>query len=144
GRLREVVEDVAEGDEVRACVRKLDAHCLLARDRREDADLRRRERVREVVLEPCDLRDLRPGCELQLVARHPRAGDGSDNRCGGASRWNERRAARCTARPEPRMIAPAEAPVTSRAPASSASTPTISTPVPPMARPRPPPTAVPR
>ena len=77
---RQVVEDVAERDEVRARVRHLDADRLLARDRREDADLGRRERVGEVVLEPRDLRDLRPGRELQLVARHARAGDLADRR----------------------------------------------------------------
>ena len=40
------VEDVAERDEVRREVRQLDADRLLAGDRREDADLGRRERVR--------------------------------------------------------------------------------------------------
>ena len=75
----QVVEDVAERDEVRREVRHLDADRLLARDRREDADLRRRERVREVVLQRRDLRDLRPGRELQLVARHARAGDLADD-----------------------------------------------------------------
>ena len=43
--LRQVVVDVAERDEVRAQVRHLDADRLLAGDRREDADLGRRERV---------------------------------------------------------------------------------------------------
>ena len=36
GRLRQVVVDVAERDQVRAQVRHLDADRLLARDRRED------------------------------------------------------------------------------------------------------------
>ena len=48
---------------------------LLARDRCEDADLGRRERVAQVVLQARDLRHLRAGCELQLVAGHARAGD---------------------------------------------------------------------
>ena len=61
-------------------VRDLDADRLLAGDRREDADLGRRERVREVVLEPRDLRDLRPGRELELVAHDARAGDLADDR----------------------------------------------------------------
>jgi hypothetical protein len=52
---------------------------LLARDRREDPDLRRRERIREVVLERRDLRDLRAGRELQLVAGDARAGDLADD-----------------------------------------------------------------
>ena len=77
-RARQVVVDVAERDEVRRVVRHLDADGLLARDRREDADLGRRERVREVVLERRDLRDLRPGRELELVARDARAGDLAD------------------------------------------------------------------
>ena len=70
---RQVVVDVAQGDEVRREVRHLDAHGLLAGDRREDADLGRRERVGEVVLERRDLRDLRPRGELELVARDARA-----------------------------------------------------------------------
>ncbi len=72
---RQVVVDVAERDEVRAEVRDLDADSLLAGDRSEDADLGRRERVREVVLEGRDLRDLRSRRKLQLVARHARPGD---------------------------------------------------------------------
>ena len=76
---RERLEDVAERDEVRREVRQLDADGLLAGDRREDADLGRRERVREVVLERGDLRDLRPRRELQLVARDARAGDLADD-----------------------------------------------------------------
>ena len=78
--LRQVVVDVAERDEVRREVRHLDADRLLARDRREDADLGRRERVGEVVLERGDLRDLRARRELELVARHARAGDLADER----------------------------------------------------------------
>ena len=77
--LRDVAEDVAEGDEVRAQVRDLDAHCLLAGDRRQDADLGGRERVGEVVLQRGDLGHLRAGCELELVARDPRAGDLADD-----------------------------------------------------------------
>ena len=74
-----VVEDVAERDEIRRQVRDLDADRLLARDRRQDADLRRRERVREVVLERRDLGHLRPGRELELVAGDARAGDLADD-----------------------------------------------------------------
>ena len=76
-----VVEDVAERDELRREVRHLDADRLLAGDRRQDADLGRRERVGEVVLQPRDLRDLRARRELQLVAHDARAGDLADDRC---------------------------------------------------------------
>ena len=78
-RRRELVEDVAERDEVRRQVRDLDADGLLARDRRQDADLGRRQRVREVVLERRDLGHLRPGGELELVASDARAGDLADD-----------------------------------------------------------------
>ena len=77
---RQVVEDVAERHHARREVRDLDADRLLARDRREDADLGRRERIREVVLEAGDLRDLRAGRELELVADDARAGDRADDR----------------------------------------------------------------
>ncbi len=79
-RRRQVVVDVAERDEVRREVRHLDADGLLAGDRREDADLGRRQRVGEVVLEVRNLADLRAGRELQLVARDARAGDHRDHR----------------------------------------------------------------
>src|SRR5262249_18283851 len=78
-RLRQVVVDVAERDEVRAEVRHLDAYGLLAGNRREDPDLGRRERVAQVVLQVRDLADLRARRELQLVARHARAGDLADH-----------------------------------------------------------------
>ncbi len=71
----QVVEDVAERDEVRLEIRNLDAHRLLAGDRREDPDLGRRQRIGEVVFECCDLRDLRARRELQLVACDARSGD---------------------------------------------------------------------
>ena len=77
--LREVVEDVSERDEVRRCVRDLDADGLLAGDRSEDANLRRGERVREIVLQRRDLRDLRAGCQLELVARDARPRDLADD-----------------------------------------------------------------
>ena len=77
---REIVVDVAERDDLRREVRHLDADRLLARDRREDADLGRRERVGEVVLERGDLRDLRPRRQLELVAGHARPGDLADDR----------------------------------------------------------------
>ena len=68
---------------------------LLARDRREDPDLGRRERVREVVLERRDLRHLRAGRELQLVAGDPRAGDlADDGRVDAEVRERLRRARR--------------------------------------------------
>ena len=76
----QVVVDVAERDDLRREVRHLDADRLLAGDRRQDPDLGRRERVGEVVLERRDLRDLRPGRELELVAGHARAGDLADDR----------------------------------------------------------------
>ncbi len=75
----QVVVDVAERDEVRAEIRHLDADGLLPRDRREDSDLGRRERVAQVVLQVRDLADLRAGRELQLVPRDPRAGDLADD-----------------------------------------------------------------
>ena len=74
-RRRQVAEDVAERDELRREVRDLDADGLLAGDRREDPDLRGRERVGEIVLQAGDLRHLRPGCELELVPGHARARD---------------------------------------------------------------------
>ena len=77
---RQLVEDVAERDDVRGEVRHLDADRLLAGDRREDADLGGRERVGEVVLERRDLADLRAGRELELVAGHARADDLADER----------------------------------------------------------------
>jgi hypothetical protein len=79
GRLRQVVEDVAERDVARARVRQLDADRLLARDRRQDPDLGRRERVAEVVLQRRNFRDLGARGELQLVARHSRPGDLADH-----------------------------------------------------------------
>ena len=63
----QVVEDVAERDELRREVRHLDADRLLAGDRREDADLGRRERVGEVVLER--RRPSRPSCPARAGAR---------------------------------------------------------------------------
>ncbi len=76
---RDVAEDVAERDEVRREVRHLDADRLLAGDRREDADLGRRERVGEVVAELGDLADLRARGELELVAGDARARDLPDH-----------------------------------------------------------------
>ena len=71
-------DEVAERDDVRRAVRDLDADGLLARDRREDADLGGRQRVREIVAQAGDAGDLRARGELELVARHARAGDGAD------------------------------------------------------------------
>ena len=64
-----VLEDVAQVDDPPPRVGDLDAHGLLAGDRGEDADLGRRQRVGEVVLELGDLGDLGPGRQAQLVAR---------------------------------------------------------------------------
>ncbi len=72
---RQVVEDVTERDELGREVRHLHADGLLARDRREDADLGRGERVREIVLERRHLRDLRARRELELVADDAGPGD---------------------------------------------------------------------
>jgi len=59
-------------------VRHLDTDRLLARDRRQDADLGRRQRVGEVVLQGRDLRHLRAGGELELVAGDPGTRDLAD------------------------------------------------------------------
>ena len=58
----------------------LDADGLLAGNRCEDADLGRRERVGEVVLERGDLGHLRARGELELVAGDTRADDLADHR----------------------------------------------------------------
>ena len=57
----------------------LDADGLLARDRREDADVGRGQRVGEVVLQLRDLADLDARREPQLVARDVRSGDRADH-----------------------------------------------------------------
>ena len=62
------LEDVAEVDDPPARVRDLDPDRLLARDRRQDPDVGRRERVGEVVLELRDLAHLDARRESQLVA----------------------------------------------------------------------------
>ena len=77
--VRRLLEDVAEVDHLAHAVGHLDAHGLLAGDRREDAHLLGGERVGEVVLELGDLRHLDAGRQPQLVARHVRAGDGADH-----------------------------------------------------------------
>ena len=71
--------DVAEPDHPPVGVGNLDPHRLLAGDRCEDADVGGGERVREVILELGDLRDLGAGCEAQLVARDVRTGDRADH-----------------------------------------------------------------
>ena len=99
-RRRQRLEDVAERDEVRREVRQLDADRLLAGDRREDADLGRRERVREVVLQRRDLR--RPSSPARAAARSAsRAG-----RRSGRSRSPRRRSARASARAARRRAPP--------------------------------------
>ena len=70
---RHLAEDVAQRHQVRTEVRHLDAHRLLARDRRQDADLGGRERIAQVVLQLSHLRDLGTRCELELVAGDARA-----------------------------------------------------------------------
>ena len=79
GVLRRRAEDVAERDDAPAAVGDLDADGLLARDRGEDADVGRGQRVGEVVLEVADLVHLDAGRQAQLVARDVRAGDGADD-----------------------------------------------------------------
>ena len=74
-----VAEHVAERDDAAVAVGDLDADRALARDRREDPDLGRGERVGEVVLEVRDLRHLHAGRELELVAGDVRAGDRADD-----------------------------------------------------------------
>ena len=74
-----LLQHVAEVDDLAARVGDLDADGLLAGDRGEDADVRRGQRVGEVVLELGDLGDLDPGREAQLVARDVRARDHADH-----------------------------------------------------------------
>ena len=66
-------QDVAEHHEVADLVRHLDADGRLARDRRDDPDVGRRERVRDVVGEAEHLVDLGPGLDLDLEERDGRA-----------------------------------------------------------------------
>src|SRR5919106_1552410 len=87
--LGQLVEDVSERDDVGREIGDLDADRLLAGDRREDADLGRGEGVGEIVLEGGDLAHLRPGRELQLVARDARADDLA-HECGVDSEVRER------------------------------------------------------
>ena len=72
--LGRVLEDVAQVHHAPVAIRNLDAHGLLAGDRREDPDLALgRQRIGQVVLELGDLGHLDPGRQAQLVARHVRA-----------------------------------------------------------------------
>ena len=77
--LRRLLEDVAEAHDPAVRVGHLHADRLLAGDRREDADVGRRQRVGEVVLQLGHLRDLRPRRQPQLIARDVRSGDGADH-----------------------------------------------------------------
>ena len=86
-RRREVVEDVAERDEPRREVRHLDADRLLAGDRRQDADLGRRERVGEIVL--AAPRPWTPWCPARAAARSARPAA----RRSGRRSWPRRRSA---------------------------------------------------
>jgi hypothetical protein len=74
---RRLLEDVAEVNHPGHLVRDLDAHGLLARNRRQDPDVRGRQRVGQVVLQLGDLRHLDARGEPQLVAGDPRPGDGA-------------------------------------------------------------------
>ncbi len=78
---REGAVDVAETDEVGLHVRHLDAHRLLAGDRRLHADVGRGQRICQVVLERSDAIDLDPRRELQFVTCHARSGDRIDDPC---------------------------------------------------------------
>ena len=71
--------DVAEADHAAALVRDLDADRLFARDRRQDADVGRGQRVGEVVAELGDFLDLGAGRQPQLVAGDVRAADDADD-----------------------------------------------------------------
>ena len=71
--------DVAEADDAAARVRNLDADCLLAGNRRQDADVGGGERVGEVVGELGHLLHLGAGREAQFVARDVRAADDADD-----------------------------------------------------------------
>ena len=64
---RGLVDEIAERDEVGRAVGHLDADRLLAGDRREDADLGRRERVGEVVAQRATR--ARPWCRARAAAR---------------------------------------------------------------------------
>ncbi len=74
-----LLEDVAEVHDPPAGVGHLDADRGLARDRGEDSDVGRRQRVGEVVLEPGDLRDLDPRRQPELVAGDVGTGHAPDH-----------------------------------------------------------------
>ena len=63
-------EDVAQRHELALLVRHLDADRAAARDGRQDAHVRARHRVRDVVAQAGDAIDLDARRELELVARH--------------------------------------------------------------------------
>jgi hypothetical protein len=73
------LEDVAEVDHAVPLVRHLDAHRLLARDRSQDADVGRGERVGDVVLQLRHLRHLRARREPDLVPGHARPRHATDD-----------------------------------------------------------------
>ena len=79
GLLRPAGVDVAEADDAAARVRDLDADRLFARDRGQDADVGRGQRVGEVVAELGHFLDLGAGREAQLVAGDVRAADDADD-----------------------------------------------------------------
>ena len=76
---RRLLVDVAQVHDPPARVGHLDADRLLARDRRQDADVGRGQGVGEVVLELRDLADLDAGRQPQLVAGDVRAGHHADH-----------------------------------------------------------------
>ena len=65
-------EDVTECHQLAMPVGDLDADRALARDRSEDAHVRRRKRIRDVVGKTCHARDPYAGSELDLVSRNGR------------------------------------------------------------------------
>ncbi len=71
-------EDVAEGDDLAVGVGHLDADRLTTGDRRQDADVGRRHRVGDVLVEAGDPGDLHAGPELELVAGDRRADHHAD------------------------------------------------------------------
>ena len=81
-------EDVAERHDRAHLVRHLDADRAAAGDRRQDANVVARHRVRDLLGEARDLVDLHAGRELELVARHGRA----DGRADAGARRRRTRA----------------------------------------------------
>ena len=81
GVRRRLLEHVPETHDAPVGVGDLHTHGLLARYRSEDADVGRRQRVGEIVLQFGDVGHLRPRREPQLIARYVRASDRADHIC---------------------------------------------------------------